>query len=130
TRKRALGLAKARQPKDRAMYLPARPQQRVKIVSRDGGGKSYNLDIVTRVKQPSAARTHDAGHQYPFPVGRHARPRPDKAIPLPYAYYKPSPWTSPKTSPPRSSRSGRRCAQCKPIVYGAQIGAGEPLAGL
>src|SRR5215475_16202876 len=64
------------------MYLPARPQQRVKIVSRDGGGKSYNLDIVTRVKQPSAARTHDAGHQYSFPVGRHARPRPENAIAL------------------------------------------------
>src|SRR5215470_5515225 len=33
-----------------------------------------------------------------------------------YAYYKPSPWTSSKTSSPRSARSGRRCAQCKPIV--------------
>ena len=64
------------------MYLPARPQQRVKIVSRDGGGKSYNLDIVTRVKQPSAARAHDAGHQYPLPVGRHARPRPENVIAL------------------------------------------------
>src|SRR5262249_47940869 len=55
-------LAKARQPKDRAMYLAARPQQRVKIGSRDGGGKSYNLDVIARVKQPSAARSHDAGH--------------------------------------------------------------------
>jgi len=62
TRERALHLAKARQPKDRAMYLGARPQQRVKIGSRDGGGKSYNLDVIARVKQPSAARTHDAGH--------------------------------------------------------------------
>jgi hypothetical protein len=44
------------------MYLPARPQQPVKIGSRDAGGKSYNLDVVTRVKQPSAARAHDAGH--------------------------------------------------------------------
>jgi hypothetical protein len=64
------------------MYLAARPQQRVKIGSRDGGGKSYNLDVVTRVKQPSAARAHDAGHQYPLPVGRHARPRPENAIAL------------------------------------------------
>jgi hypothetical protein len=44
------------------MYLAARPQQRVKIGSRDGGGKSYNLDVIARVKQPSAARSHDAGH--------------------------------------------------------------------
>jgi len=64
------------------MHLAARPQQRVKIGSRDGGGKSYNLDIVTRVKQPSAARAHDAGHQYPLPVGRHARPRPENVIAL------------------------------------------------
>src|SRR5262249_16892255 len=68
--------------KDRAMHLAARPQQRVKIGSRDGGGKRYNLDVVTRVKQPSAARAHDAGHQYPLPVGRHARPRPENAIAL------------------------------------------------
>ena len=64
------------------MYLAARPQQRVKMGSRDGGGKSYNLDVITRVKQPSAARAHDAGHQYPLPVGRHARPRPENAIAL------------------------------------------------
>src|SRR5215510_13469894 len=64
------------------MYLAARPQQRVKIGSRDGGGKSYNLDVITRVKQPSAACAHDAGHQYPLPVGRHARPRPENAIAL------------------------------------------------
>ena len=64
------------------MHLAARPQQRVKIGSRDGGGKSYNLNVVTRVKQPSAARAHDAGHQYPLPVGRHARPRPENAIAL------------------------------------------------
>jgi len=64
------------------MYLAARPQQRVKIGSREGGGKSYNLDVVARVKQPSAARAHDAGHQYPLPVGRHARPRPENAIAL------------------------------------------------
>src|SRR5262249_44025764 len=64
------------------MHLAARPQQRVKIGSRDGGGKSYNLDVVTRVKQPSAARAHDAGHQYPLLVGRHARPRPKNAIAL------------------------------------------------
>ena len=44
------------------MYLAARPQQRVKIGSRDGGGKSYNLDVIARLKQPSAARAHDAGH--------------------------------------------------------------------
>src|SRR5262249_58504067 len=75
-------LAKARKPKDRAMHLAARPQQRVKIGSRDGGGKSYNLDVVTRIKQLSAARAHDAGHQYPLPVGRHARPRPENAIAL------------------------------------------------
>ena len=64
------------------MYLAARPQQRVKIGSRDGGGKSYNLDVIARVKQPSAARAHDAGNQYPLPVGRHARPRPENAIAL------------------------------------------------
>jgi hypothetical protein len=64
------------------MHLAARAQQRVKIGSRDGGGKSYNLDVVTRVKQQSAARAHDAGHQYPLPVGRHARPRPENAIAL------------------------------------------------
>src|SRR5262245_66092063 len=64
------------------MYFAARPQQRVKIGSRDGGGKSYNLDVITRVKQPSAACAHDAGHQYPLPVGRHARPRPENAIAL------------------------------------------------
>src|SRR6516165_6826766 len=64
------------------MYLAARPQQRVKIGSRDGGGKSYNLDVIARLKQPSAARSHDAGHQYPLPVGRHARPRPKNAIAL------------------------------------------------
>src|SRR6516165_1998887 len=64
------------------MHLAARPQQRVKVGSRDGGGKSYNLNVVTRVKQPSAARAHDAGHQYPLPVGRHARPRPKNAIAL------------------------------------------------
>src|SRR5215472_12749409 len=64
------------------MHLAARPQQRVKIGSRDGGGESYNLDVVARVKQPSAARAHDAGHQYPLPVGRHARPRPKNAIAL------------------------------------------------
>src|SRR6516162_1637255 len=64
------------------MYLAARPQQRVKIGSRDGGGKSYNLDVIARLKQPSAARAHDAGHQYPLPVGRHARPRPENAIAL------------------------------------------------
>src|SRR5215510_12967232 len=64
------------------MYLAARPQQRVKIGSRDGGGKSYNLDVITRVKQPSAACAHDAGHQYPLPVGRHARSRPENAIAL------------------------------------------------
>src|SRR5262245_23365746 len=64
------------------MYLAARPQQRVKIGSRDGGGKSYNLDVIARLKQPSAARAHDAGHKYPLPVGRHARPRPENAIAL------------------------------------------------
>ena len=45
------------------MYLAARPQQRVKLGSREGGWKSYNLDVVARVKQPPAARAHDAGHQ-------------------------------------------------------------------
>src|SRR5215831_13056047 len=64
------------------MYLAARPQQRVKIGSRDGGGKSYNLDVIARLKQPSAARAHDAGHKYPLPVGRHARPRPENALAL------------------------------------------------
>jgi len=64
------------------MYLAARPQQRVKIGSRDGGGKSYNLDVIARLKQPSAARAHDAGHKYPLPVGCHARPRPENAIAL------------------------------------------------
>jgi hypothetical protein len=44
------------------MYLAARPKQRVKIGSRDSGGKGYNLDVIARVKQPSAARAHDAGH--------------------------------------------------------------------
>ena len=44
------------------MYLAARSQQRVKFGSRKGGGKSYNLDTVARLKQPSAARAHDAGH--------------------------------------------------------------------
>jgi hypothetical protein len=47
-----------------------------------------------------------------------------------YAYYKPSPWTSSKTSSPRSARSGRLSAQCKPIVSAHKIGAGKPLAGL
>ena len=74
TRERALRLAKARQPKDRAMYFAARPQQRVKFGRRESGGKRYNLDIVARIKQPSAARAHDAGHQYPLSVGRQARP--------------------------------------------------------
>src|SRR5262249_32513341 len=64
------------------MYLAARPQQRVKIGSRDGGGKSYNLAVIARVKQPSAARAHDAARANPLPVGRHARPRPENAIAL------------------------------------------------
>ena len=44
------------------LHLTARPQQRVKIGGRDGGGKSHNLNVLTRVKQPPAARAHDAGH--------------------------------------------------------------------
>jgi len=112
------------------MYLPARPQQRVKIVSRDGGGKSYNLDIVTCVKQPSAARTHDAGTSIRFLLVATRAPDRRMQSHSEYAYYKPSSWTSSKTSSPRSARSGRLFAQCKPIVSAHKIGAGKPLAGL
>src|SRR6516162_6221586 len=47
-----------------------------------------------------------------------------------YAYYKPSPWTSSKTSSSRSARSRHLSAQCKPIVSAHKIGAGKPLASL
>jgi|SRR5215467_9137642 len=112
------------------MYLPARPQQRVKIVSRDGGGKSYNLDIVTRVKQPPAARTHDAGHQYPFPVGRHARPRPENAIALRIRVLQAESMDKFEDLVPeeRAQRASVRAVQAH--CLGAQIGAGKPLAGL
>src|SRR5215475_1721401 len=94
------------------MHLAARPQQRVKIGSRDGGGKSYNLDVVTRVKQPSAARAHDAGHQYPLPVGRHARPRPENAIALRIRVLQAEPTDKfEDLAPTRSSNT--KSAQCK-----------------
>src|SRR5215510_9431776 len=96
------------------MYLAARPQQRVKIGSRDGGGKSYNLDVITRVKQPSAARAHDAGHQYPLPVGRHARPRPEYEIALRICVLQ-AEWTSSKTSSPRSARNASRFLRIRQI---------------
>src|SRR5262245_56158253 len=92
------------------MHLAARPQQRVKIGSRDGGGKSYNLDVVTRVKQPSAARAHDAGNQYPLPVGRHARPRPENAIALRIRVLQAEPMDKFEDLVPRSARSGRLSA--------------------
>ena len=108
------------------MYLPARPQQRVKIVSRDGGGKSYNLDIVTCVKQPSAARTHDAGHQYPLPVGRHARPRPENAIALRIRVLQAELMDKFEDLVPeeRAQRASVRAGSAH------KIGAGKPLAGL
>jgi hypothetical protein len=63
-RERALCLAKAPGTGKTlsAMYLAARSQQCVKFGRRKGGGKSYNIDAVARLKQPSAARAHDAGH--------------------------------------------------------------------
>jgi hypothetical protein len=88
----------------------------VKIGSRDGGGKSYNLDVVTRVKQPSAARAHDAGHQYPPPVDRHARPRPENAIALRIRVLQAEPTDKFEDLVPESARSGRLSAQRKPIV--------------
>src|SRR5262245_15309775 len=103
------------------MHLASRPQQRVKIGSRDGGGKSYNLDVVTRVKQPSAARAHDAGHQYPLPVGRHARPRPENAIVLRIRVLQAEPMDKfEDLVSPRSARSGRLSAIA--FVKGAKPG--------
>jgi type 1 fimbriae regulatory protein FimB/type 1 fimbriae regulatory protein FimE len=55
---------------------------------------------------------------------------PDRRMQSHSGYYKPSPWTSSKTSSPRSARSRRLSAQCKPIVSAHKIGAGKPLAGL
>ena len=112
------------------MYLAARPQQRVKIGSREGGGKSYNLDVVTRVKQPSAARAHDAGHQYPLPVGRHARPRPENAIALRIRVLQAELMDKFEDLVPeeRAQRASVRAVQ--PIVSAHKIGAGKPLAGL
>src|SRR6516162_2467847 len=108
------------------MYLAARPQQRVKIGSRDGGGKSYNLDVIARVKQPSAARAHDAGHQYPLPVGRHARPRPENAIALQIRVLQAEPMDKFEDLVPeeRAQRASVRAGSAH------KIGAGKPLAGL
>ena len=75
----------------------------MKIGSGNGGGKSCNLDVVTCVKQPSAARAHDAGHQYPLAVGRHARPRPESVIALRIRVLQGEPMDKFDTSSPRSA---------------------------
>src|SRR5262245_51762646 len=47
-----------------------------------GVGKATNSMSSRALSKLSGARAHDAGHQYPLPVGRHARPRPENAIAL------------------------------------------------